>query len=605
MGAQPSQVLPGLWIGGQEVLHDQAWFQKTGVGYVLSFGQLVPHASIQLSGREQVNLPDLPTADLSKHFRRIVQFIATGRHIHSRGVFVHGSSGVSRSVAAVCAYLLAHLGLPLQQVLAYLAKMRSKAHPNDGFVQQLKRFEASEERATLEMELKKLGPGYLESRQRDLDEVRKVLAPPAAERPPLKSKAALSGAAALAAAAARSPAYLLGEQARTSSLRFLRELRTREASPRPGAAQPGHLPPEMRPAWGFPDGGHGFATPRSRPSTPTRGRPSSARMWSAPVQQPAVTSRSRPGTPRGRNEGEAQSPDSWAQCQTQQVDMTSGWVPGMKPGMADGHFSQPTTTTASESGWQSSAVQTPDASSRGGSGPDWRTQRPTASARGREGAELSSSAQLDWQAAVAAAFAGADGTGAAPPPAPPAAACGSTASAGAASGLNGWGDSALGGPTAKQKALQNSWRGGAPQGGPGAGAMAVPDSWRTNGQATMQPTPMPDAWRAGSAQQWAPQRAGQAPPMPATPDGWNPVAAVPDWRMGSPAPAAARGRSPTPGAAGPVGWRDPTPPGARTAGARGGMPDGWRGPLMGQASMPDGWYAGATGMQMASARPPW
>merc|ERR1719464_395302 len=109
MGGAPSQVFGTLWLGGQDVLEDANFFVSNSIKYVLSLGPAAPPSRIPLAGREHINLPDAPTSDLSRHFRRAVLFIAQGRHVAGQPVYVHCAAGISRSTTCICAYLMAHL----------------------------------------------------------------------------------------------------------------------------------------------------------------------------------------------------------------------------------------------------------------------------------------------------------------------------------------------------------------------------------------------------------------------------------------------------------------------------------------------------------------
>lgn len=177
MGGVPSQIftLPVLFLGGRDVLDNPEFFKKNGLQYVLSLGPDVPHQRIPLVRREHINVGDVPTADLSRHFRKAVLFIAEGRHVAKCGVYVHCAAGISRSTTCLCAYLMVHLSLTFNEALAFLASRRRAVCPNDGFSKQLKQFAQSNDRVLLAEELAQQCEGYAELQQRDLEEVRRSL----------------------------------------------------------------------------------------------------------------------------------------------------------------------------------------------------------------------------------------------------------------------------------------------------------------------------------------------------------------------------------------------------------------------------------------------
>lgn len=172
MGGAPSLILPNLWLGGQDVINDASFFESRNVGYVLSLGPAAPPARIAFAGREHINIPDIPTADLSRHLSRAARFIAEGRHVHNRCVYVHCAAGISRSTTCLCAYLMAHLDLSFREALSFVSSKRRAVCPNEGFTRQLKRFEMSKERTDLAEEFANTGgSGYAELRSRDLKEL--------------------------------------------------------------------------------------------------------------------------------------------------------------------------------------------------------------------------------------------------------------------------------------------------------------------------------------------------------------------------------------------------------------------------------------------------
>lgn len=173
MGGVPSQILPNLWLGGQDVLNNPSFFEKQDVTYVLSLGPNAPDARIKLVSRCQINLPDVPGADLGRHFAKIVRFIAEGRHSAKGCVYVHCAAGISRSTTAVCAYLMAHLDLSFDEVLTFVASKRKAVCPNEGFSRQLRTFEHSREREALAAELHMMKDSEA-LRKRDMAEVQKA-----------------------------------------------------------------------------------------------------------------------------------------------------------------------------------------------------------------------------------------------------------------------------------------------------------------------------------------------------------------------------------------------------------------------------------------------
>lgn len=156
------------------MLNDPRFFLERGISHVLSLGPATPAPNIPLACREHINIGDVPTADLGRHLRKAVTFIAAARH-SGRTVYVHCAAGISRSTTCVCAYLMTHLDLPFERALTFVATKRKSVCPNEGFVRQLRQFESSSDRRSLQQELECQRPNYKEIRQHDIDEVSRAV----------------------------------------------------------------------------------------------------------------------------------------------------------------------------------------------------------------------------------------------------------------------------------------------------------------------------------------------------------------------------------------------------------------------------------------------
>jgi protein-tyrosine phosphatase len=55
---------------------------------------------------------------------------------------VHCMAGISRSSAVIIAYIMRRLGVNFENALAYVKAKRPKINPNEGFIHQLKVYEA-------------------------------------------------------------------------------------------------------------------------------------------------------------------------------------------------------------------------------------------------------------------------------------------------------------------------------------------------------------------------------------------------------------------------------------------------------------------------------
>lgn len=78
---------------------------------------------------------------------------------------VHCLAGVSRSVSLVLAYLIKHRGMSYREAYELIKGRRKIIHPNDGFIEQLKRFERDFPPAVPQQESRSLSPQKMTMRK--------------------------------------------------------------------------------------------------------------------------------------------------------------------------------------------------------------------------------------------------------------------------------------------------------------------------------------------------------------------------------------------------------------------------------------------------------
>lgn len=81
---------------------------------------------------------DHESCDISKYFHQAANFI--NDCLERTNIMVHCLAGVSRSVSLVISYLIKHRGFSFQKAYETIKSRRRIIHPNDGFIQHLKRF---------------------------------------------------------------------------------------------------------------------------------------------------------------------------------------------------------------------------------------------------------------------------------------------------------------------------------------------------------------------------------------------------------------------------------------------------------------------------------
>lgn len=84
-----------------------------------------------------IEINDDPTENIFQHFEAATDFI----HQQKGAVLVHCAAGVSRSSTICIAYLIRYGGFTVEQALVICKIARPVINPNDGFMEQLRKYE--------------------------------------------------------------------------------------------------------------------------------------------------------------------------------------------------------------------------------------------------------------------------------------------------------------------------------------------------------------------------------------------------------------------------------------------------------------------------------
>ena len=88
----------------------------------------------------KINITDEITTDISKHFETAYKFI-NEHNIAGENVLIHCHAGISRSVTIVISYLMKKYKMKYFTAMKIVQTCRNIAEPNDGFIEQLKKYE--------------------------------------------------------------------------------------------------------------------------------------------------------------------------------------------------------------------------------------------------------------------------------------------------------------------------------------------------------------------------------------------------------------------------------------------------------------------------------
>ena len=138
---EADSVAPGLILGGVWDAHNLGALKEHGVTHIVTVvAGVVPSYPEQFEYMH-VSVRDIPEERLSPHLDNTTRFIHDA--VSGGGtVYVHCMQGKSRSATVVLAYLMQHLGMPLEEALAQTQARRAIVEPNAGFMEELRAFES-------------------------------------------------------------------------------------------------------------------------------------------------------------------------------------------------------------------------------------------------------------------------------------------------------------------------------------------------------------------------------------------------------------------------------------------------------------------------------
>lgn len=141
----PHEIIPNLYLTNyravQNILSGEKPFVK--MTHLLTIAEeldLSKEASSQNIEYKRIPACDYSCFKLQPYFTEITDFIH--QSLSSQGIIVvHCLMGVSRSAAAVMAYLIRFKGLTADKAYDLVREKRTVASPNEGFLNQLKKYE--------------------------------------------------------------------------------------------------------------------------------------------------------------------------------------------------------------------------------------------------------------------------------------------------------------------------------------------------------------------------------------------------------------------------------------------------------------------------------
>lgn len=139
-----SQIMGGLYLGEYSAVLNVNTLATCKIKAIvdLTNGTNLPRSVLQMKLEKHiVKVSDTKSANIEQYFDECIRFI-DAQIAKKKNVLVYCKQGVSRSASIVIAYLMAKTRAKLENVHAYVRKRRIQIRPNDGFMKQLKNFEA-------------------------------------------------------------------------------------------------------------------------------------------------------------------------------------------------------------------------------------------------------------------------------------------------------------------------------------------------------------------------------------------------------------------------------------------------------------------------------
>jgi len=135
----PTKILENLYVGSQTDVNEQ-FLKDNEISAVLTIQsrniQPSEHITQLVQELKFISIPDLVSADISKHFEETIDFID-----RQKKTLVHCAYGKSRSVTICIAYLMKKHRKSFSDAFQFIRHKRPIAEPNFSFLGQLLKYE--------------------------------------------------------------------------------------------------------------------------------------------------------------------------------------------------------------------------------------------------------------------------------------------------------------------------------------------------------------------------------------------------------------------------------------------------------------------------------
>eukprot|EP01119_Soliformovum_irregulare_P006185 TRINITY_DN17989_c0_g1_i1.p1 TRINITY_DN17989_c0_g1~~TRINITY_DN17989_c0_g1_i1.p1 ORF type:complete len:245 (+),score=49.78 TRINITY_DN17989_c0_g1_i1:3-737(+) len=134
----PDQILPNLYLGSHQSAENWEGLSERNITCIVTVGRGLRMPFKDALKYHHIDILDLPTSNLMKHFDPATRFIADA-HREGGSVLIHCAAGISRSSTITIAYLM-YLGSSFNDAQSHVGSRRFIC-PNEGFRLQLLKWE--------------------------------------------------------------------------------------------------------------------------------------------------------------------------------------------------------------------------------------------------------------------------------------------------------------------------------------------------------------------------------------------------------------------------------------------------------------------------------
>lgn len=136
-----TEILPRIFVGNTHDAQNLDRLTKHGITHIINSTPDLPFSWEKKCQYLRIDILDLPSQNIRKHFDTAYQFIDEALHTKANNILVHCSAGISRSPTLVLAYMIKKYHMKLDEAFQKMRQLRTIVDPNISFILQLREWE--------------------------------------------------------------------------------------------------------------------------------------------------------------------------------------------------------------------------------------------------------------------------------------------------------------------------------------------------------------------------------------------------------------------------------------------------------------------------------